>query len=574
MANRNTSSNINLGIDAAQFQTDIQQVTASLERMTKAMNRSLGAMSKGVATETTKVTSGLNDMEGGANLAGASLMNMGSLISDLPYGFRGIANNLSYMGQLFSMLITKTGSFSAAMGSLWKAMMGPMGILLAVNAVIAGIDAWIGNGAKAKKSVNELTTGISNQHAEAAMLIEQLKTLTLTENERIAAIEILKEKHGIIIGQYKTQKEYIDALTASHELLIESMIAEAAMDVYSDKMKLSLKQTISYKTELGKLNQQLQTNADESKKLAESGYDITEQNKKGFDILSQIQGVEAKISWEKEKQRRLGLATIEAQKDILVGIKPEKVIVGKVPKKDNDIDAINRKTKLLGQAMDIQKEMTLHKMSSMEIDLRDASTRMGKTLFGADHYDLGYSFGSNISKGMEDGVNQISDNMATIIKPIKDDFKQLGEQLNVMIDQYIVSAFVSMFEMVGEAMYLGKDAFKEGGDQMLESFADFLSKLGGLLIALGVALTGVGTAIKLGPAGGPIALAAGIAAVTAAGAIKGYLKKKAAEANPLASSGGGGGYSDNSNQELIVFTRLDGRDMVISGQRSEYAIKR
>jgi hypothetical protein len=112
---------------------------------------------------------------------------------------------------------------------------------------------------------------------------------------------------------------------------------------------------------------------------------------------------------------------------------------------------------------------------------------------------------------------------------------------------------------------------------MLKGFADFLGKLGGMMIAFGITLSAFWEGLK-NPANAGIVIAAGIAAVVAAGAIKGYLKKQANSNNigSIPSSGGGGGMGSSgySNNEMYMYSRLDGRDLVLSNQRAVYQQRR
>ena len=71
-----------------------------------------------------------------------------------------------------------------------------------------------------------------------------------------------------------------------------------------------------------------------------------------------------------------------------------------------------------------------------------------------------------------------------------------------------------------------------------------------------------------------VAIAAGAALVAIGGAIKAAHKKKmggaggsSSSATPYTSSAGGYG---GQNGEMVLYSRLDGRDIVISGQRAGY----
>ena len=82
-------------------------------------------------------------LDGTGRATGASAsaaMELGRVVSDMPYGIRGVANNLSQFASQMAFSAKATGSLKLAIKDLWKALMGPLGVLLAIQAVIAALD--------------------------------------------------------------------------------------------------------------------------------------------------------------------------------------------------------------------------------------------------------------------------------------------------------------------------------------------------------------------------------------------------------------------------------------------------
>ena len=156
--------------------------------------------------------------------------------------------------------------------------------------------------------------------------------------------------------------------------------------------------------------------------------------------------------------------------------------------------------------------------------------------------------------------------------------QELSNEMKAMLQTYVVDVVVSIGDLIGQALVMGGDAFKGGKEDMLKGFADFLGKLGGMMIAFGITLSAFWEGLK-NPANAGIVIAAGIAAVVAAGAIKGYLKKQS-NSNTIGSmtssnrDGGSMGSSGYSNNEMYMYSRLDGRDLVLSNQRAVYQQRR
>jgi hypothetical protein len=189
---------------------------------------------------------------------------------------------------------------------------------------------------------------------------------------------------------------------------------------------------------------------------------------------------------------------------------------------------------------------------------------------------------NNYGKGIEDGTRQVGPIIQNSTEFIKSEyqksFEKLSEQMKAMLQTYVVDVVVSIGDLIGQALVMGGDAFKGGKDDMLKGFADFLGKLGGMMIAFGITLSAFWEGLK-NPANAGIVIAAGIAAVVAAGAIKGYLKKQS-NSNTIGSmsssnrDGGSMGSSGYSNNEMYMYSRLDGRDLVLSNQRAVYQQRR
>lgn len=111
-----------------------------IEGLTKSFVKAETAFKK-LGGEMKKTTEeGLNPMIDKTGLAGATLVELGRTISDMPYGIRGIANNLSQLSTLFTTLIVTTGGFENGINSLVKAFRGPLGVIVVFQAVIALLD--------------------------------------------------------------------------------------------------------------------------------------------------------------------------------------------------------------------------------------------------------------------------------------------------------------------------------------------------------------------------------------------------------------------------------------------------
>jgi DNA repair exonuclease SbcCD ATPase subunit len=119
---------------------------------------------------------GLTKSTGGAS---AAALELGRVISDAPYGIRGMANNVSqlasnilFMSQQVDKSTGRTIGFMGALRGIGSALMGPLGVLLAIQAVIAAIDYFAGSTSKAKEEVDELNSSLGQAYQKFTLVKE------------------------------------------------------------------------------------------------------------------------------------------------------------------------------------------------------------------------------------------------------------------------------------------------------------------------------------------------------------------------------------------------------------------
>ena len=139
-------------VDATSGKISIDGVTKSFEQADKAFLKLQKDVSKGLP-KATKEVNNLRSASGGAT---TSVLELGRVVSDAPYGIRGMANNVSQLASnmLFtSQQIDKTTGkaigFKGVLKDMGKSFMGPLGVLFAIQAVVAAVDYFYGGATKA-----------------------------------------------------------------------------------------------------------------------------------------------------------------------------------------------------------------------------------------------------------------------------------------------------------------------------------------------------------------------------------------------------------------------------------------
>lgn len=133
--------------------------------------------------------------------ATASVLELGRAISDSPYGIRGMANNLSQLTSQLAFTTKAAGGFRAALRSMWSAMLGPLGIVIAIQSVLAIFEHLSMQTKKAEKSTSDLTkeigdlaTAIGNDvNVNIKEYIELMREKQLLDQKIAEASDELKE---------------------------------------------------------------------------------------------------------------------------------------------------------------------------------------------------------------------------------------------------------------------------------------------------------------------------------------------------------------------------------------------
>ena len=106
---------------------------------------------------------GMRELSKGANTANTSMINLGRTVSDAPFGFIGIANNIGPLVENFTQLRKESGSTGGALKALGSSLAGPGGVIVGIQLVVAavqfaqlGFSRWGASSKKAKEDTDKL----------------------------------------------------------------------------------------------------------------------------------------------------------------------------------------------------------------------------------------------------------------------------------------------------------------------------------------------------------------------------------------------------------------------------------
>jgi hypothetical protein len=201
--------------------------------------------------------SGRESMTTNAGLAGATLTELGRTISDMPYGIRGVANNLSQLSTLFVTMVSKVDDSVKGFARVGRAfkmlqgqLMGPLGLILLFQAALSALDFFAGGAKKAREEVDKLNEALRGQDAlnqSLQVYVDVLKDANSTEEQRLVALgKLQKQGYDETIG---TLEEYQAALKQAQkleiaELQVKDKIAESEKKIAEAEEKRDLAQKL------------------------------------------------------------------------------------------------------------------------------------------------------------------------------------------------------------------------------------------------------------------------------------------------------------------------------------------
>jgi hypothetical protein len=176
---------IKITLDKGQAVAEVNGMKVALSQLDKGLNKTTSATKKNVKAN--------QDLISSSGLAGATLVETGRFISDLPFGITAVTNNLSQLSTLFVTLISKTEGAGNAFKLLGKQLTGPLGFILAFQVVIALLQAY-------QKEIIGFIKGTDQANEATKKLTKSVDDLTESLEENNKAFKETGEVEENIIG--------------------------------------------------------------------------------------------------------------------------------------------------------------------------------------------------------------------------------------------------------------------------------------------------------------------------------------------------------------------------------------
>ena len=263
----------------------------------------------GFATSTKDSINVLNKQNDATGSATAATMELSRVVSDAPYGIRGMANNITQLVSQLGSASKKAGGLGGALKLMGKQLMGPLGIVFLITAAVSALDYFYGAATKADKSINSVAESAAKSASALKILVKANDSGTMSTEETAKAVKkanseykdlnIQVGKNGKItdesvlaINRKITSLENLARATALQGLVEEKF---AKLIPLENKLKTQEEEAL-VKLRIKGINsiKEAQAIADDKKFTAEKGYVTGVLNQANF-TKSKIDGIQKDI---------------------------------------------------------------------------------------------------------------------------------------------------------------------------------------------------------------------------------------------------------------------------------------
>jgi hypothetical protein len=523
------------------------------------LNRAIDVTKQKIAS----INGGFTSLTKTSTAATGSLINLGRVVQDAPFGFLGIANNLNPLLESFQRLKTTTGSTGGALKALGKDMLGAGGLGFALSIVSTGLilfgDRLFGAGKKAKeaaseadifkKAVDGIFDSVAKEAAQVTGLVAVLKSETETRQRKLSAIKELQNIQPEVFRGLKLEGEAVVGLDDAYKNYLSSLKTVIAAKIKQLQLEnLIEKQLLAEGVTLTKSEQQFQNGIDQVKEwrrqraLAAGEADPFALDDKAAQKLQSDIDALIKDLTELSSGIRVNDLTVKPKKikieeprgpvQFPLKIEPEfSIEVGYVK------EEIFRRFKDLRATVDIPLGLNLKPKTAPPNAALEAMRKQAAALGDAFSRALGGAF--------ESGLQSIGEGLGNLLSG-----KAFGASL--------INVIGDLITQLGKAL-IQYGAIKQGLDKILGPGGFAIP--GGVAIGLGVAAIAIGQAFKnfggFRAAGGPV------------GAGQGYIVGEKGPEWFQPNTGGriipndqlGGMASSNSGGGMYTF-KIKGNDLV------------
>lgn len=242
------------GQKLSQLQTQVSGFGGGVRSFTPISVSSLTALPKAIDN----VNKSLSKTPQASNAATLSMINLGRVVQDAPFGFLGIANNLNPLIESFQRTGAAAGGFKGAMGALGKSLVGAGGISLAVSAISTGLilfgDKLFGTGKKAKQAEDELkklADSVTNSAVKLTSLVGLVQNVNASFDDKQKALRAINQEYKTYIDNLGIEEVTLGNISTAYDKIIDSMLRQAVVKGLQNEIAKAIEETAKQMIGLG-----------------------------------------------------------------------------------------------------------------------------------------------------------------------------------------------------------------------------------------------------------------------------------------------------------------------------------
>lgn len=414
---------------------------SSTDRMRSSMISNMGAMNFS-QNKLKQVSDQVGSSATATKNASYTLLNMGYLIQDSPYGVRGMANNVSQLAQSWSMLNRRIQTVNATQGknlTIWgqlgSMLKGPTGIMILIGSVLPAAMEYLNmywDGFS--KSVEKTTEELKASKEAFNSVIDA--SLTLREIERKDPIGVRKKQDRL--QYYKERKQSAQELIDVRNTIRQQEAELFAESFDEDGQRVRNERTKQLRSNIKSLRGELSTLEEEfGVKLGQSTEGADKLKEKIDEITKSIETLQAELYSEQGEDAVNEMIASNTAAEISASLEMAKVsgenewYYKRLAK--NQIKEFRKRMKEAAENEDwatfnILKDAISTLEKNTEDDAEEAGKEIGDSIVEATANNLADRF--NMAKWADQGIGKVKSNIRTTIDRLERERRMLAREGN------------------------------------------------------------------------------------------------------------------------------------------------
>ena len=342
-----------------QYTTQTKKNKEQIQRLTKSIDKETNSLMR-LDNAQKHVGKGMNKMTKTAkNSATPAVVDLGRVISDMPYGIQGVANNLDQLNLSMKRVFQNSGGLKGGLRALGKELLSPTGLGVALAAVTS---LWIAFGddikdffassknvnrelEKLTKSLEEYEETLFGLHktrvqgqksaqdelTNLSLLKQQVENNNISNEDRLKALKRLQDLYPDYFGNISNEDALMGGLSTAYDNVTTAILkkakAQAAADLITENAKkqivlndklLKVSEKTNKAIAFGTNQEELYSEAVKAKVSNTEGYQkaVDSANKEVSDGLAEQQKIAKQIVGLQKESEQLA-ASINAEGGIL-----------------------------------------------------------------------------------------------------------------------------------------------------------------------------------------------------------------------------------------------------------------